>query len=187
MAIRVPEQRGILVKRICEMNLDKIEEAQAEGLTSRQILDIFEVHGISLSEATLRKYVQLGLLPRSIRVGSKGKHQGSKGMYPVRVVRQILLIKQMMAQDYTIEQIQKEFLFLRGDLEQLESTLGGILKTLDDAVSDITISGMAREVNAARSVGRDLIVRLRTLESRVLAERRQARMGSFAQEVSAVG
>src|SRR5690606_34982714 len=82
VAIRVSEQRGILVKRISEMNLDKIEEAQADGLTSRQILDIFEAHGISLSEATLRKYVQLGLLPRSVRVGSKGKHQGSKGMYP---------------------------------------------------------------------------------------------------------
>lgn len=175
------------MKRISEINLDMIESAQAEGLTSRQILDIFEVHGISLSEATLRKYVQLGLLPRSVRVGSKGKHQGSKGMYPVRVVRQILLIKQMMAQDYTIEQIQREFLFLRGDLEQLESTLGGILNKLDDAASEIKVAGISREVSAARSVGRDLIVRLRTLEGRVLTERRQARMGTFEQEVGAVG
>jgi len=187
MAIQYPSERGILVKRISEINLDMIESAQAEGLTSRQILDIFEVHGISLSEATLRKYVQLGLLPRSVRVGSKGKHQGSKGMYPVRVVRQILLIKQMMAQDYTIEQIQKEFLFLRGDLEQLETTLGGILNKLDDAASEMKILGISREVSAARSVGRDLIVRLRTLESRVLTERRQARMGTFGQEVGAVG
>ena len=35
---------------------------------------------MKFSEATLRKYVQLGLLPRSVRVGRKGKHQGSQGI-----------------------------------------------------------------------------------------------------------
>ena len=38
--------------------------------------------GEPLSEATFRKYVQLGLLPRSVRVGRKGKHRGSQGLYP---------------------------------------------------------------------------------------------------------
>ena len=44
-----------------------------------------------------------------------GKHQGSQGMYPAAVIRHILRIKEMMADDLTIEQIQREFLFVRGD------------------------------------------------------------------------
>src|SRR6185503_20086322 len=80
---------------IDEAMLIRIEREHAAGLSSAEILDVFAVHGIQLSEATLRKYVQLGLLPRSVRVGRKGKHQGSQGVYPVQVVRQILHIKQM--------------------------------------------------------------------------------------------
>lgn len=176
------------MKWISDNTLEKIESDHIQGLTSRQILGLFGEHEIALSEATLRKYVQLGLLPRSIRVGRKGKHQGSQGMYPVRVVRQILLIKRMMAQDYTIEEIRKEFLFLRADLEQLETTLGSILTKLDCAVEkEEPSSGLSREVKAAHGVGRDLMLRLRTLESRLVAERRQARMSDFTQEVGAVG
>src|SRR6188768_1410802 len=111
--------------------LAQLEKAHGAGLSSVEILDVCARYDVQLSEATLRKYVQLGLLPRSVRVGQKGKHQGSKGVYPVSVVRQILQIKRMMADSYTIEQIQKEFLFMRSDLEQLERTLDSIFKTLD--------------------------------------------------------
>ncbi len=173
-----------------DKTLEKIESDYAQGLTSKQILALCAEHEISLSEATLRKYVQLGLLPRSVRVGSKGKHQGSKGVYPVRVVRQILLVKRMMAQDFTIEQIQREFLFLRGDLEQLETTLGGILSKLGDAArsaADLKL-GLSRDVRAAETVGRDLMLRLRTLESRLMAERREALVGGgFGPEAQAAG
>ena len=95
---------------IDEAALVRIEKQYAGGLSSAQILDVFATHGVPLSEATLRKYVQLGLLPRSVRVGKKGKHQGSQGIYPVRVIREILRIKQMMSSSYTIEQIQRESL-----------------------------------------------------------------------------
>ena len=47
-----------------------------------QIVEAFTDAGVRLSEATFRKWVQLGLLPRSRRVGRKGKHQGSLGLYP---------------------------------------------------------------------------------------------------------
>src|SRR5690606_18912228 len=87
---------------IDESTLARIEQQHTAGLSSAEILDVFAAHNVSLSEATLRKYVQLGLLPRSVRVGTKGKHRGSKGVYPVRVVRQILQIKRMMAEQYTI-------------------------------------------------------------------------------------
>src|SRR5215213_4450580 len=108
---------------LSENELQEIEQGAPGGLTSRQIVDVFTTRGIRFSEATLRKYVQLGLLPRSVRVGQKGKHLGSRGLYPAAVVRQILRIKEMMADDYTIEEIQKEFLFVRGDIEDLERKL----------------------------------------------------------------
>src|SRR6188508_1705872 len=117
---------------IDDLTLSQLERKYAAGLTSVEILDVFASHDVSLSEATLRKYVQLGLLPRSVRVGRKGKHQGSQGVYPVSVVRQILRIKQMMAESYTIEQIQKEFLLIRSEVEQLEQLLDLIFKKLDD-------------------------------------------------------
>src|SRR4249920_3958994 len=103
--------------------LAQLEKAHVAGLTSAEILDVFARHDVPLSEATLRKYVQLGLLPRSVRVGRKGKHQGSQGVYPVAVVRQILRIKEMMADNYTIEQIKRDVLFMRSDIQALEATL----------------------------------------------------------------
>ena len=54
-------------------------------------------------------------------------------MYPARVVRQIQRIKEMMAEDYTIEEIQREFLFVRGDIEELERTLAKIFSLLKEA------------------------------------------------------
>ena len=56
-----------------ERELQEIERTWPNGLTSRQIVDVFETRGIRFSEATLRKYVQLGLLPRSVRVGPQGQ------------------------------------------------------------------------------------------------------------------
>jgi DNA-binding transcriptional MerR regulator len=159
--------------------LDRIETAHPTGLTSAEILDVFATHGIALSEATLRKYVQLGLLPRSVRVGRKGKHQGSQGIYPVSVVRQILRIKQMMAESFTIEQIQREFLFMRSDLEQLEQTLGSIFRKLGEVVRqrrrEVQGPSVAREVSDARALSRDLLSRLETIEARLTSRPRLER------------
>lgn len=151
--------------------LHRIEIGHARGLTSAEILDVFARHDIPLSEATLRKYVQLGLLPRSVRIGRKGKHQGSQGVYPVTVVRQILRIKRMMAESYTIEQIQKEFLFIRSDVEQLEQLLDGIFRKLDGVTKERrrepTTHGVTRDIGDARSLSRDLLARLVAIETKL--------------------
>lgn len=155
---------------IDESILARIEQQHAAGLSSAQILDVFAAHRVTLSEATLRKYVQLGLLPRSVRVGTKGKHRGSKGLYPVRVVRQILQIKRMMAEQYTIEQIKEEFLFVRSELEQLEQTLGHIFEKLEGAVArkrDATARVVAREIEEARHLSRELLAHLGGIETRL--------------------
>jgi hypothetical protein len=151
--------------------LTQLEKAHAAGLSSVEILDVFARHDVQLSEATLRKYVQLGLLPRSVRVGRKGKHQGSQGIYPVGVVRQILRIKQMMAESYTIDQIQREFLFIRSEVEQLESMLSRIFRKLDAVLKERKIeratSAVQRDVGDARSLSKELMARLTAIETKL--------------------
>ena len=161
---------------IDDPTLSQLERKYAAGLTSVEILDVFASHDVSLSEATLRKYVQLGLLPRSVRVGRKGKHQGSQGVYPVSVVRQILRIKQMMAESYTIEQIQREFLFIRNDVEQLEQMLTRIFKKLDGVLKERkqerSAQAVHRDVLDARGISKDLMARLVAIEDKLTKRNR---------------
>ena len=161
---------------IDDSTLTQLERKYAAGLTSVEILDVFASHDVSLSEATLRKYVQLGLLPRSVRVGRKGKHQGSQGMYPVSVIRQILRIKQMMAESYTIEQIQREFLFIRNDVEQLEQMLSRIFKKLDGVLKERkqerSAQAVHRDVLDARGISKDLMARLVAIEDKLTKRNR---------------
>lgn len=161
---------------IDDSTLSQIERQYAAGLTSVEILDVFASHDVSLSEATLRKYVQLGLLPRSVRVGRKGKHQGSQGVYPVSVIRQILRIKQMMAESYTIEQIQREFLFIRNDVEQLEQMLSRIFKKLEGVLKERkqerSAQAVHRDVLDARGISKDLMARLVAIEDKLTKRNR---------------
>jgi hypothetical protein len=156
--------------------LAQLEKAHVAGLSSAEILDVFARHDVQLSEATLRKYVQLGLLPRSVRVGRKGKHQGSQGIYPVGVVRQILRIKQMMAESYTIDQIQREFLFIRSEVEQLESMLSRIFKKLEGVLkerkTERVTSAVQRDVGDARSLSKELMARLEAIETKLTSRSR---------------
>ncbi len=174
--------------RISEEELDRIERERGAGLTSNEILDVFASHEIRFSEATLRKWVQLGLLPRSVRVGRKGKHQGSQGMYPSRVVRQIQRVKEMMAQDYTIEEIQREYLFVRGDIEELERTLGKVFEALRGAAktrrSEPSARAVANELVNAEALAHDLIAKLESIEQRLIAA---ATAGAGATRQQAVG
>ena len=156
-----------------DTTLERIEREHASGLTSAEILDLFATNAVHLTEATLRKYVQLGLLPRSVRVGRKGKHQGSQGVYPVAVVRQILRIKEMMADNYTIEQIKRDVLFMRSDIQALEATLDSIFETLGRVIkerrTESYAQSVARDVEGAKALSRDLVARLGSIESRLSA------------------
>jgi DNA-binding transcriptional MerR regulator len=88
-------------------DISDIEKANHEGLSSKQILEILQSRGEHMTEATLRKYVQLGLLPRSRRVGQKGKHRGSRGIYPVEVIRRIEEIRRAMESGDTLETLAR--------------------------------------------------------------------------------
>src|SRR5450432_4869707 len=118
-----PRVSGVLDER----EIVEIERAWPNGLTSRQIVDVFETRGIRFSEATLRKYVQLGLLPRSVRVGRKGKHRGSCGLYPAHVIRRVNVVKGMMAADRTIEEIQRSFARFKDEITTVENDLRDLI------------------------------------------------------------
>jgi DNA-binding transcriptional MerR regulator len=165
-----------------EAKLLQIERDWPQGLSSSQILELCRTHGVSLSEATLRKYVQLGLLPRSVRVGEKGKHRGSKGLYPTRVMRRLLFIKQMMAENVTIEQIQKEFLLLGADIEEIGDALSRLLSRIHSVIRTAD-SGervwsaqtlVERDIADAERMSSTLIARLERIDSQLRQAGRSA-------------
>jgi hypothetical protein len=118
-----------------EEELRALETTYADGLTAVQIVDAFTSRNIPFSEASFRKYVQQGLLPRSRRVGRKGKHKGSLGVYPAKTVRRINTVKQLMIDGYTIEQIQGQFLLYTDLVEGIGEHLAELWHRLDlDAV-----------------------------------------------------
>jgi len=155
---KTPEQRTHL--DVAE--LDALESEFREGLSSGEVVDVFCRRGIRFSEATFRKYVQLGLLPRSTRVGTKGKHKGSKGVYPVGTLRQINEIKRMMALDYTIEEIRHEFAFVGGELEELRRLLMHIVRKLEESIAaerggDLRAKSTRRQIEEAKRSAEQLM------------------------------
>jgi DNA-binding transcriptional MerR regulator len=163
-----------------DRELDAIEQAHTDGMSVQQIVEAFTARGSRLSEATFRKYVQLGLLPRSVRVGRKGKHRGSQGLYPATAVRQIDHIRRLMHQGFTMEEIQKEFLFVRGDIDALSRQLERVHQAIDVAVLEQKREGagdpsVGDALNDVRELGRELVNKLEAIERRLTMRARMAR------------
>lgn len=163
-----------------DSELEAIERAHPKGMTVQQVVAAFTKKGERLTEATFRKYVQLGLLPRSVRVGRKGKHRGSQGMYPATAVRQLDRIRRLMAQGYTMEEIQQEFLFVRGDIEALGRQLVRVYDAIEDAIAKREAQGgadplSARALSDAKALGDELLEELRAVEGRLTMAARMDR------------
>lgn len=168
-ASRAPERKGGLLD---ESEIQEIERAWPNGLTSRQIVDVFETRGIRFSEATLRKYVQIGLLPRSVRVGRKGKHRGSCGLYPAHVVRRVNAVKGMMAEDRTIEEIQRSFARFKDEIDAVEKDLRALISGFEreakgPAVDPDRRRDLEREITEAKRAASELVRRISSLEQRI--------------------
>lgn len=152
--------------------LDRIERDYADGVTSVQLLELLAGLGVKISEPTFRKYVQLGLLPRSKRVGQKGKHKGSQGIYPISAVRRILEIKAMMESDLTLEEIATRVLRFRGDLDQLNEVLESLVSSFlselrRPGLADDTRRALAREIKDLESLGDELLKLATGIEARL--------------------
>src|SRR4249919_1376967 len=155
-----------------ERELQEIERTWPNGLTSRQIVDVFETRGIRFSEATLRKYVQLGLLPRSVRVGRKGKHRGSCGVYPSHVIRRVNAVKGMMAEDRTIEEIQKSFVRFKDDIDTVEKDLRELITSIERESKGPSLDPdgrreLERDITDAKRAAGELVRRIGSLERRI--------------------
>jgi DNA-binding transcriptional MerR regulator len=154
--------------------IERIERDYAGGLPAGAILEIFRPRGVRLSEATFRKYVQAGLLPRSRRVGRKGKHQGSRGLYPVEAVRRINAIKKMMAEGHTIEDIKRSFLFHKNHIDQLERDLAEVFSGFQEELGERGFGGEHRrkletELTVLRRRAQELVRDVSRLGSAVTA------------------
>src|SRR3982751_1320284 len=176
-----PAMRGLLDER----EIEEIERSWPDGVTSRQIVDMFETRGIRFSEATLRKYVQLGLLPRSVRVGRKGKHRGSCGLYPSHVIRRVNVVKGMMAEDQTIEEIQRSFARFKDDIESVEKNLRELISGFYSEAKAPTVAAdgrreLEREITEAKRAAGELVRRIASLERRISAHAEPATGGGTA-------
>ena len=166
----MPEAKKAILS---EREILRIERANPEGLTSAQIVQIFQKSGARLSEATFRKYVQLGLVPRCRRVGSKGKHKGSRGIYPCAAVRRINTIKRLMRSSYTIEEIQRSFSNFKAQIDQVESAIEDLFKGFEREVSNPRFDhsrgrGLGQEIDQARRTAGDLIRQVQQIESQLV-------------------
>jgi hypothetical protein len=154
--------------------LAAIEKTFADGITAVQIVDAFTSRGIKFSEASFRKYVQQGLLPRSRRVGRKGKHRGSLGVYPAKTVRRINDVKQLMADGYTIEEIQGQFLAYTDLVEGVAEHLAELCTRLQTDLAHVDPKDrkeLERELTDTRKDGDRVVQRLGALTRRVAAPR----------------
>ena len=141
--------------------IDRLERERAAGISSRDVVRLFEERGARLSAATFRKYVQAGLLPRSRRVGRKGKHAGSTGLYPVSVVRRIALIKRMMAAGLTLDDIRESYAVLRHRVQDLEAAFGELgAELLARAAANPRRRDAERELERAEKDARSALERL---------------------------
>jgi hypothetical protein len=137
-------------------------------------VDAFTSRGIKFSEASFRKYVQQGLLPRSKRVGRKGKHKGSLGVYPAKTVRRINDVKRLMTEGYTIEEIQGQFLLYTDLVEGVDENLTELCTRLarDAEKLDAAVRrDVSKELTEVQRDGDRIVERLEDLTRRVAAPR----------------
>lgn len=165
------------------------EQRHPDGLSAAQIVDGFVAGGVHLSEATFRKWVQLGLLPRSRRVGRKGKHQGSMGIYPPETVRRIAAIKRRMSEGLTVEEIGRALRF-RDEVGAIGRRLAELFRAFGDELEASRLSATerrvaARQLAALEKQGAELVERIGELERRVVEPfEREARARAFGSGTS---
>lgn len=152
-----------IMPQLSTAELRQIERQYADGIKSAAIIEIFQSKGHRFSEATLRKYVQLGLLPRSRRVGLRGRNRGSSGLYPVCIVRLVNEIKAALDRGATLEQVRLG-VGLSSELQTLVVCGGSVMSRFDEAIEHVsdrkqraTLKQLAeRERRAFRKLAQDL-------------------------------
>ncbi len=157
---------------LSDEELRQVEEEYSDGISAVDLVEIFASREVRFSEATFRKYVQQGLLPRSRRVGRKGKNRGSLGVYPAKVIKRINVIKSLMLDGYTIEEIQSQFLQFTDVIERLEEGLTEAFGLFHGDVASSRFDSkarksMTREIAEAEKCAEELISRINRLSKKL--------------------
>jgi len=159
---------------LTEEELNDCERIYKDGIETLDVVKIFREKGIRFSEPSFRKYVQLGLLSRSHRVsaGGRGKHRGSKGVYPFGVVRRINEIKRMMAEGLTIDDIVRASMKFASEINQLDTGLQRLFSDMHTEVSgphfDMSLRPQVEsELQEAQTTARTLITKLVSIDQNI--------------------
>ena len=165
---------------LTEAELAKIESEHPDGVTATLVVSVFTDRGLRFSEATFRKYIQKELLPRSRRIGRKGKHRGSLGVYPAKTIRRVNAIKRLMEEGYTIEEIQDRFLRYTDLVEGLGEQASEILtKFSSDLLAGASRfdtkarKNLKKEITEAKKSADDLLRRVTGISARLSGPREE--------------
>jgi DNA-binding transcriptional MerR regulator len=159
-----------MIEYLDEHEIEELSKHYKSGITSSQVITIFRDKGVRFSEATFRKYVQLGLLPRSRRVSAgSGRHRGSKGIYSGRVIKNINDIKRMMSEGLTLDDISRASQKYAREIRGIDSGLQQIFKTMSTEIDgprfDLSLKPMVEtEIENAKESARQLIGKLEDIE-----------------------
>ncbi|GAB4305743.1 MAG: hypothetical protein Kow0090_21200 [Myxococcota bacterium] len=138
-------------------------------LSLAEIIEILRSeHNIELTEASFRKYVQLELLPRSKRIGQKGKHKGSSGIYPAGIIERIVLIKRLMQDDLTLEDIRDSVMVFQNKTDSIKGDIFEITQRLlaEGGKAELSESELLQLERGAAEIKRDgeaLVARIEKL------------------------
>ncbi|MEM6531513.1 MAG: MerR family transcriptional regulator [Myxococcota bacterium] len=119
---------------LSEVELRVLEKKFSSGIPSAELVRAFSSRGERFSEATLRKYVQLGLLPRSQRIGTQGRHRGSSGLYPAETVRLVNAIKKSLENGATLGEIRLGPVGVEGDLVAIQQSCNAFIGRVREVV-----------------------------------------------------
>jgi DNA-binding transcriptional MerR regulator len=142
-----------LIPLFTDDEIRRLERAHPEGLPAGAVVELLRQRGVELAEATFRKYVQLGLLPRSRRVGRKGKHRGSHGLYPVACVSRLAEIRVLMDSGLTLEDIQHSAVSQLYELDALRRSAHEVVARLETEAASRgkTATDAGRRLHSLRS------------------------------------
>lgn len=149
--------------------LQAAERRHPLGMTSTQVVEALASLGVSFTEASLRKWVQLSLLPKSDRVANPGAQGGSRGVYPVSILRRVLAVKRLLSEGWSSESIVSRGLLFEHDLEDLEGRLEQVISGMERGLGvgreASTLEPVRRELREARAHAAALLGRLRAARS----------------------
>ena len=155
-----------------------LKKAFPDGMKMLEIIQVIKSRGYSFSEPSFRKYTQLGFIPQSRRVGKKGKHRGSYGLYPACSIELVIFVlDSTRGTSITLEDLQIPSFRARVLDEQTSRGYKEVLQGLDDQTQREQEKGekISKKVLASKSnLKQTLRAVIRAIEANSVAAKEHA-------------